>query len=84
MLMYRKFMEMIKLLDKFRKQLLDGKIEAVVSLLGHAKAAQSLLYMLMIIRDQAPLILNNVPNIYRRLLCSLTKNSNKSNFMVNY
>lgn len=65
-------------LYKFGKRIRTGKIEAVISLLGHAKATQSLPYMLWTIRDRAPLILNRIPDNYRRMLCSLTSNARKS------
>lgn len=58
-------------LYKFRKRVRSHRLEPVVSLLGHARQTDSLPYMIKIIENQQPSLLNKLPKGYRRLVCHL-------------
>lgn len=54
-------------LHKFNRALRAGKVESVVSLLGHAKNTHTLTYMLHRLRFKYAHILNQLPKQYREL-----------------
>lgn len=65
----KKFIRKYSLCKFFRKAQ-KGDIQAVNSILGHAKQSDSLAYMLTRLRHVKPEILNQLPSYYRRLtLC---------------
>lgn len=56
-----------KSLHNFNKALRSGKVESVISLLGHAKNTHTLTYMLRRLRYEYAYILNKLPKQYREL-----------------
>lgn len=65
-------------LHKFQRKAKAENIQSVVSLLGHAKVTNSLPYMLGILRNTHPSILNAMSKNYRRNACLLKKKSTSS------
>lgn len=55
-------------LHKFNRRVKSAHIDAVVSLLGHAKRTNSLPYMLRTVQSINPSLLAQIPKIYERLL----------------
>jgi len=55
-------------LHKFRRAVLRGKLESVISLIGHAQHTQSLRYMAQVIISGNPLLFNRLPKSHKRRL----------------
>jgi retron-type reverse transcriptase len=63
-------------LQKFRRQAVRGRIDPVISLIGHAKDTASLLHMFSLIHKHNPTLFNRLPQPHQRrwMLCLQTSN----------